>query len=97
MTSDHFVKEWRTNYDAARGNRNACVAGWLVSSLVIVFLLTQSDPFLQRCAVWLPVFFGGVTLALLGHYQANMETLYSALKGTRDEPPLDELSARRRR
>lgn len=90
-----YVKSWRAEYDGARESRNGCGALWLVVAASVSVHVGGS--WLAIVCGTFAIWGGGLALALLGHYQGVMHTYYSALKGTRDEPPRDELSARRRR
>lgn len=92
---DDYIRSWRHDYDAAREARNGAAVCWFVCAVTLGNLV--GDELLDTIAYATAFTFGGFALALMGHYQGVIHTYYQALKGTRDEPPRDELAARRRR
>lgn len=92
---DDYIRAWRHDYDAARDARNGTVVAWSFCAVTLGIL--AGDGLLNTVEFIFAFTLGGFALALLSHYQGVIHTYYQALKGTRDEPPRDELAARRRR
>lgn len=90
-----YIRSWRHDYDAARESRNAAIMLWV--GVAVGLAIYAGVGFWDTLFLGVAFTFGGCALALIGHYQGVIHTYYQALKGTRDEPPRDELATRRRR